>query len=67
MKVRIAFTRCDDCAGRGYIPIRIVGLPAFGRDLFGRPSGACGGGAVRCSDVDDTIQTLIDMANSLKV
>lgn len=47
--MRILFKRCGDCAGRGHIPIRIVGMPTFGRDIFGRPSSACGGGAVRCS------------------
>lgn len=41
---RIFFRRCEDCRGRGFIPIRITGLP-----VFGYASGAAGGGAVRCT------------------
>lgn len=41
---RIVFVRCEDCGGRGHIPIRVVGLPHFTAT-----SGFAGGGAVRCS------------------
>jgi hypothetical protein len=48
MSPRIFFRRCEDCGGRGFIPIRIP-LVTGRHPWTGAPCAAAGGGAVRCT------------------